>query len=93
MRFLRRLWRWLVARVRGNTKKQKKPEIKTEQIVNKSIRSDAEYEQIFMKLLDRVAEGITPGGIKGFLFGNNISETELVGWLQGFGTRVLASSA
>ena len=61
--------------------------------VSAAVMTEAEYEQIFMQLLDRVAEGLTPGQLKGFLIGKKISEDELVVWLRGFGKRILDSSA
>jgi tetratricopeptide (TPR) repeat protein len=55
--------------------------------------TDAEYESLFIKLLEGVHQGWSQGLMQGFLISQNISEAELVKWLHGFGERVLASSA
>jgi CHAT domain-containing protein/Flp pilus assembly protein TadD len=71
---------------------------KQESASNKRVESskkltDAEYESLFLELLEGVHQGWSRGNIGSFLIAKNISEAELVAWLHGFGERVLASSA
>lgn len=54
--------------------------------------SDAEYEQLFMQLLDGVHQGWSRGKIQGFLIAKNLTQADLVVWLQRFGERLRESS-
>jgi tetratricopeptide (TPR) repeat protein len=71
---------------------------KQESASNKRVESskkltDAEYESLFLELLEGVHQGWSRGNIGSFLIAQNISEAELVACLHGFWERVLASSA
>ena len=89
---IKRLWQWFKnfwQRLFG--RKQAVSLQKTEDKVNPPKLSDAEYERFFMQLLDGVSdESWSRGRVGGFLAGNNIKESDLVGWLRGFGERLLA---
>ena len=50
---------------------------------------NAEYENIFMQILDRVEQGWSCGFIEGFLIAKNIKESALVEWLREFGKNLL----
>jgi len=55
--------------------------------------TDAEYESLFLQLLAGINdEGWSRGQIQGFLAGNNVAEKDLLGWLRGFGARLLAGN-
>jgi len=54
-------------------------------------RTDAEYESIFMELLEEVNLGRSSGNLAGFLMVKGVKETELAVWLRPFGERLLAS--
>ncbi|MFB2973263.1 tetratricopeptide repeat protein [Aerosakkonema sp. BLCC-F183] len=54
--------------------------------------SDAELENLFLQLLDRIGEGASRENIKSFLIGKGINEADLVAWLGHFGGRLLESS-
>lgn len=54
-------------------------------------RTDAEYESIFMQLLEEVNLGRSSGNLAGFLMVKGVKETELAVWLRPFGERLLAS--
>ncbi len=53
--------------------------------------SDTEYEQRFMQLLDGVNQGWSRGQVQGFLIAKNLTQADLVAWLQGFGERLRES--
>lgn len=54
--------------------------------------TDAEYESLFIQLLDGVNdENWSRGTVKGFLVSKNIIEDDFVGWLRRFGERLLAT--
>ncbi|WP_449419614.1 hypothetical protein [Phormidium nigroviride] len=53
-------------------------------------RTDAEYEAIFMQLLEEVDRGTSSGNVAGFLMVKGVKETELAAWLRQFGERLLA---
>lgn len=86
---IKRLWQWfknfwqrLLAR------NAPKPDIK---VKPRELLTDAEYESLFLQLLDKVNhESWSRGQVKAFLDGNNIVELDLVEWLRGFGKRLLA---
>ncbi|AFZ15256.1 Tetratricopeptide TPR_1 repeat-containing protein [Crinalium epipsammum PCC 9333] len=50
---------------------------------------NAEYENIFMQILDGVEQGWSCGNIKGFLIAKNVKESALVEWLREFGKKLL----
>ncbi|MFB2968411.1 CHAT domain-containing protein [Aerosakkonema sp. BLCC-F183] len=88
-RWLKKLWQQLFSRSRirrddtpatANAGEKKTPR-----------RSDAEYESLFLQLLDRVGEGASRDNIKGFLITKLIDEDELVAWLRRFGSNLLES--
>ncbi|MBD2184983.1 CHAT domain-containing protein [Aerosakkonema funiforme] len=88
-RWLKRLWQqlFLPSRIRrDNTPatakagKRKAPR-----------RSDAEYESLFLQLLDREGENPSRQNIKSFLFTKLVDEDELAAWLRGFGSKLLES--
>ena len=55
------------------------------------LRTDAEYESLFLQLLAGVNdESWTHGRVRGFLDGNNIADADLVEWLRRFGEKLLA---
>ncbi|WP_448565136.1 hypothetical protein [Trichothermofontia sp.] len=49
-------------------------------------RSDAEYEALFLSLLDK--PDLTSGRFKGWLISKNVTEDALIHWLHRFGDRV-----
>ncbi|MCL1467220.1 CHAT domain-containing protein [Argonema galeatum] len=53
--------------------------------------SDAEFEKLFLQLLDRVEEDASRQDIKDFLFTKLIDEDELAAWLRRFGSKLLES--
>ncbi|WP_254445282.1 CHAT domain-containing tetratricopeptide repeat protein [Anabaena sp. UHCC 0204] len=55
--------------------------------------TDAEYEALFFRLLAKVEQGLTRGGVKGLLAVNGVTEAELIIWLRGFGERLLVADA
>jgi tetratricopeptide (TPR) repeat protein len=53
--------------------------------------SDTEYEQLFIQLLDGVHQGWSRGRVEGFLIAKNLTQADLVAWLQRFGEKLLES--
>ncbi|MCD8485184.1 MAG: CHAT domain-containing protein [Desertifilum sp.] len=53
--------------------------------------TDAEYEAIFLQLLEWVSKGWGPVRIQGILTERNIRDTDLIPWLQRFGERLQES--
>jgi len=51
-------------------------------------RSDTEYEELFLQLLEVVHQGASRGEVKGWLMGNKLKPGEFVVWLEGFGQRI-----
>jgi tetratricopeptide (TPR) repeat protein len=86
---IKRLWRWFKnfwQRLFGRN--APKPDIK---VKPRELLTDAEYESLFLQLLDKVNhESWSRGQVKAFLDWNNIVELDLVEWLRGFGERLLA---
>ncbi|MEH1821745.1 MAG: CHAT domain-containing tetratricopeptide repeat protein [Nostoc sp.] len=90
---LKRLWRWLkrsFQRLFGN--KQTPPLREQKKVEPPKQLTDAEYESLFLQLLTEVNDGLSKGGVKGFLAAKRINEAHLVEWLWGFGERLLASA-
>ncbi|MHC5915189.1 MAG: tetratricopeptide repeat protein [Nostoc sp.] len=90
---LKRLWRWLkksFQRLFGN--KQTPPLREHRKVEPPQQLTDAEYESLFLQLLAEVNDGLSIGGVKGFLAAKGINEAHLVEWLRGFGKRLLASA-
>ncbi len=90
---IKRLWRWFKSfwqRLLG--KKQVIPVPKPDDKVKpRELLTDAEYESLFLKLLDGVNdEGWSRGSVKAFLDLKNIVKDDFVGWLRRFGERLLA---
>lgn len=90
---IKRLWRWFKnfwQRLLG--KKQVIPLQKPDRKVKpRELPTDAEYESLFLQLLDGVNdEGWSRGSVKAFLDSRNIVKDDFVGWLQRFGKRLLA---
>ncbi len=54
-----------------------------------STRSAAEYEALFLALLDNPE--LTSGRFKGWLISKNLTEDDLMAWLQQFGDRLQAN--
>jgi len=82
-----KIWRWLKKwwqQLLGKSP-QPSPPAKRKHL------SDAEFESLFLQLLDRVEEGASWGNIKGFLISRRIDEDELVAWLRRFGSKLLES--
>ncbi|BCL34116.1 tetratricopeptide repeat protein [Nostoc sp. MS1] len=92
---LKRLWQWfkrLLRRLLGSQKLPVSPPVRETERVEAPQLTDAEYESIFLQLLAGVNdEGWSRGRVQGFLDAKPINEAALVGWLQGFGQRLLAS--
>lgn len=86
---IKRLWQWFKnfwQRLFGRNRP--KPDIK---VKPRELLTDAEYESLFLQLLDKVNhESWSRGQVKAFLDWNNIVELDLVEWLRGFGERLLA---
>lgn len=73
----------------GHPDSPQKPDVK---LKTRPLRTDAEYESLFLQLLAGVNdEGWTHGRVRGFLDGNNIVDADLVGWLRRFGEKLLAA--
>ncbi|MEH2100577.1 MAG: tetratricopeptide repeat protein, partial [Nostoc sp.] len=90
---LKRLWRWLkksFQRLFGN--KQTPPLREHRKVEPPQQLTDAEYESLFLQLLAEVNDGLSIGGVKGFLAAKRINEAHLVEWLRSFGKRLLASA-
>jgi len=51
--------------------------------------TDAEYEAMFMELLERVNEGWGRGDVAEFLLAKRIKDGDLAAWLRRFGARLL----
>ena len=54
-------------------------------------RTDAEYEALFLRLLEGVSQGWGRGDTQGFLIAKSLKESELIEWLQRFADRILAA--
>jgi hypothetical protein len=66
-----------------------KPDVK---LKTRPLRTDAEYESLFLQLLAGVNdEGWTHGRVRGFLDANNIADADLAAWLRRFGEKLLAA--
>ncbi|NES95824.1 MAG: tetratricopeptide repeat protein [Desertifilum sp. SIO1I2] len=93
---LRNIWQWLKQlwqRVFGNSSTSP-PDVPPPPPVAKL--TDAEYEAIFLELLEGVSQGWNRGQVQGFLIGKNLKnkgfkETDLVSWLQSFGAKLQES--
>src|SRR4028118_121494 len=59
--------------------------------VKTNFLSDTEYEQLFIQLLDGVHQGWSRGRVEGFLIAKNLTQADLVAWLQRFGEKLLES--
>jgi tetratricopeptide (TPR) repeat protein/CHAT domain-containing protein len=90
---MKRLWRWfkrILRRFFGKKQVVASQKPVRQEIIRKLL-TDAEYESLFLQLLAGVNdEGWSQGRIRGFLAGKNVVESDLVGWLRGFGERLLA---
>ena len=89
-----KIWRWLKKLWQQLLGKPPQPSPRsagTPGRVENQRLSDAEFESLFLQLLDRVEEGASRGNIKGFLIAKNIKEDELVAWLRRFGSKLLES--
>ncbi len=86
---IQRLWQWFKNFwQRLFSRNPPKPDIK---VKPRELLTDAEYESLFLQLLDGVNdENWSRGQVKAFLDWNNIVELDLVEWLRGFGERLLA---
>ena len=90
---IKRLWRWfknfwqrLFGRKQAVSRKKPDDKVKPRELL-----TDAEYESLFLQLLDGVNdENWSRGTVKGFLASKNIIEDDFVGWLRRFGERLLA---
>jgi tetratricopeptide (TPR) repeat protein len=89
---IKRLWQWfknfwqrLFSRKQAVFPQDSESKVKIPKL------SDAEYQQFFRQLLDKVNdESWSRGRVKALLDGNNIVESDLVRWLRGFGEKLLA---
>ncbi len=88
---IKRLWRWFNNFwQRLFSRNPPKPDIS---VKPRELLTDAEYESLFLQLLDGVNdESWSRGQVKAFLDWNNIVESDLVEWLRGFGKRLLAGN-
>ncbi|MGB3755453.1 MAG: tetratricopeptide repeat protein [Rivularia sp. (in: cyanobacteria)] len=92
---IKRLWRWFKSfwqRLFGRKEavSRKKPDDK---VKTRELPTDAEYESLFLQLLDGVNdENWSRGTVKGFLASKNIIEGDLIGWLRRFGKNLLATN-
>lgn len=89
---LRKIWqaivrflRWLVGETADHIQPFAPPP--------RPVRTDAEYEAIFMQVLDGVTQGWSRGNIKGLLTHQNVQDQELIAWLGRFDERLQASPA
>lgn len=57
------------------------------------LRTDTEYEALFLQLLEQVYQGASRGQVKGWLMGHKINETEFLAWLVRFGDRLQENPA
>ena len=89
---IKRLWRWFKnfwQRLFGRKQvvSSRRSDIK---VKSRRLLTDAEYESLFLQLLDGVNdEGWSRGRVNAFLDGNNIVKDDLLGWLRRFGERLL----
>ncbi|MGB3757484.1 MAG: hypothetical protein WBA07_14085 [Rivularia sp. (in: cyanobacteria)] len=65
------------------------PDVK---LKTRKLRTDAEYESLFLQLLAGVNDEYwTHGRVRGFLDANNIADADFVEWLRRFGEKLLAA--
>ncbi|MCL1463620.1 CHAT domain-containing protein [Argonema galeatum] len=91
---LAKIWRWLKKLWQQLLGKPPQPSPRsagTPGRVEKQRLSDAEFESLFLQLLDRVEEGASRGNIKSFFITKIIDEDELAAWLRRFGSKLLES--
>ncbi|KOP27642.1 hypothetical protein AMR41_03900 [Hapalosiphon sp. MRB220] len=88
---LKQLWRYIKRLIQRLFRKKPSVSIVSEEPQPAPQLTDAEYESLFLQLLEGVNEGWSRGNVRGFLDGHRISEAGLVGWLRGFGDGLLAS--
>ena len=82
LKFFAKLWRWMRRwLVREPPPSPPSPP---------AFRSDLEYENLLLALLQEVEQGISWGQIQGFLMANQLDRMRLAQWLQGYGDRWLA---
>ncbi|MCL1475792.1 tetratricopeptide repeat protein, partial [Argonema antarcticum] len=89
-----KIWRWLIKlwqQLLGKPPQPSPPGAGTSGGKPNPRLSDAEFEKLFLQLLDRVEENPSRQNIKGFLFTKLIDEDELVAWLRRFGSKLLES--
>ena len=86
---IKRLWRWFNNFWQGLFgRNPPKPDIN---VKPRKLLTDAEYESLFLQLLDGVNdESWSRGSVKAFLDWRNIVKDDFVGWLRRFGERLLA---
>ncbi len=92
---LKRLWQWLkrfIQRLLGSKQTLSPLLVKQETREPRKQLTDTEYESLFLQLLAEVNDGLTKGGVKGFLAANRINDANLQEWLRSFGDKLLASS-
>jgi hypothetical protein len=88
---LKQLWQWF-KRLFRRVFRTAHPSVNVQAPVKPQKQwTDAEYESLFLELLEGVNEGWSRGKVKGFLAARNVVEATLLQWLQGFGERLLAS--
>ncbi|MGF1512958.1 MAG: tetratricopeptide repeat protein, partial [Elainellaceae cyanobacterium] len=75
LKVLAKLWKW----VKGlfTQPEQNTPETSAE----RPALSDVEYENCFMQLLEAVEQGLSRGGLRGWLIARRVSADELADWL------------
>ncbi|TBR61751.1 hypothetical protein B4U84_13555, partial [Westiellopsis prolifica IICB1] len=88
---LKRLWQYFKRFIQRLFLRRRTVSVVSEETKPAPQRTDAEYESLFLQLLEGVNEGWSRGNVRGFLDGRKISEAGLVGWLRGFGEGLLAS--
>ncbi|MFN6569778.1 tetratricopeptide repeat protein [Dendronalium sp. ChiSLP03b] len=89
---LKQLWQWLKRSFGRLFGRKHTPLREQRKVEPPKPLTDTEYESLFLQLLAEVNDGLTRGGVKGFLAARRINETNLVEWLRGFGERLLASA-
>ena len=91
---LERIWKFLVCFFKRWLGLRSKPQVVPQSVAplqKFNPLTPADYESVFMQLLDGVHQGWSRGQIKGFLIGKRLIEAQFVKWLQGFGRSLLES--
>ncbi|MGJ5673867.1 MAG: hypothetical protein ACR9NN_09695 [Nostochopsis sp.] len=88
---LKRLWQYFKRLIQRLFHRRRVVPVVSEKPKPPQQPTDAEYESLFLQLLEEVNESWSRGNVRVFWDGDKISEAALVAWLRGFGYGLLAS--